>query len=91
MLGGQVGIADHVTVGDGAMVAAQSGVAGDLAAGEKVMGTPALPHTQRKRIVLAERHLPDMARRLRRLEQRLEALAARLGDVSPREETGDDA
>lgn len=91
VLGGQVGIADHVTVGDGAVVGAQSGIHADLPAGEKVLGTPARPLTQSKRILLAERHLPDMVRRLRRLERRLEALAARLGDVSPGEETEDDA
>jgi UDP-3-O-[3-hydroxymyristoyl] glucosamine N-acyltransferase len=91
MLAGQVGIADHVTVGDGAVVGAQSGLHADIPAGQKVLGSPARPLTQSKRILLAEGQLPDMARRLRRLERRLEALAARLGDVSPGEEAGDDA
>ena len=90
MLAGQVGIADHVTVGDGAMVAAQSGLHADIAPGEKVLGSPARPLTQSKRILLAEGHLPEMVRRLRRLERRVAALAARLGDTTPGEETRDD-
>jgi UDP-3-O-[3-hydroxymyristoyl] glucosamine N-acyltransferase len=86
MLAGQVGIADHVTVGDGAVVAAQSGVHADIQPGEKVLGSPARPLTHSKRILLAEGQLPEMARRLRRLERRVEALAARVGDVSASDE-----
>jgi UDP-3-O-[3-hydroxymyristoyl] glucosamine N-acyltransferase len=86
MLAGQVGIADPVTVGDGAVVAAQSGVHADIQPGEKVLGSPARPLTHSKRILLAEGQLPEMARRLRRLERRVEALAARVGDVSASDE-----
>lgn len=77
ILGGQVGVADHLTVGDGVMVAAQSGVAGHVAAGAKVLGTPARPLMQAKRIYAAETHLPDLGRRLRDLERRLERLEGR--------------
>jgi UDP-3-O-[3-hydroxymyristoyl] glucosamine N-acyltransferase len=90
MLGGQVGIADHVTVGDGVMVGAQSGIHADIPAGDKVLGTPARPLTQTKRILLVEGQLPDLARRLRRLERRLETLEARLGGGIPGEEGRDD-
>ena len=43
MLGGQAGLADHITVGDGAQVAASSGVMHDVPAGEQWGGTPAKP------------------------------------------------
>ena len=76
VLGGQVGIADHVTVGDEAKIAAQSGIHADVPAGERLLGTPARPITQAKRIMLAENHLPEFARRLRALERRLERLEA---------------
>jgi UDP-3-O-[3-hydroxymyristoyl] glucosamine N-acyltransferase len=89
-LAGQVGIADHVTVGDGAVVAAQSGIHADIAPGEKVLGSPARPLTQSKRILLVEGQLPDMARRLRRLERRVAALVARLGEPTTEEETRND-
>ncbi len=43
MLGGQAGLAGHLRIGQGARVAAQSGVIGDLPAGAEVMGTPSEP------------------------------------------------
>jgi UDP-3-O-[3-hydroxymyristoyl] glucosamine N-acyltransferase len=43
MLGGQVGLADHVTIGEGAQLAAASGVMHDVPPGEQWMGTPAKP------------------------------------------------
>jgi UDP-3-O-[3-hydroxymyristoyl] glucosamine N-acyltransferase len=45
MVGGQTGIAGHLTIGPGAQLAAQSGVMRDVAPGEKVGGSPALPFT----------------------------------------------
>ncbi len=43
LVGGQAGIADHVRVGDGARIAAKSGVIGDVPAGAVVAGYPAQP------------------------------------------------
>ena len=43
MLGGQVGVADHVTIGEGAMLGGQSGVMRDVPAGEQWVGVPAKP------------------------------------------------
>ena len=43
VLGGQVGLAGHLTVGAGAQVAAQSGVAGDIPRGARFGGYPAQP------------------------------------------------
>jgi UDP-3-O-[3-hydroxymyristoyl] glucosamine N-acyltransferase len=80
VMGGQVGLADHATIGDGVLLGAQSGVHGDIAAGEKLLGSPALPLTESKRIILVTRHLPEMVRRLRALERRLARLESRLGD-----------
>ena len=42
LIGGQVGIADHVVIGDGARIGAKSGVIGDVAPGETVAGYPAV-------------------------------------------------
>jgi UDP-3-O-[3-hydroxymyristoyl] glucosamine N-acyltransferase len=41
--GGQAGLADHLTVGSGAQIAAQSGVMRDIEPGAIVMGTPTVP------------------------------------------------
>jgi UDP-3-O-[3-hydroxymyristoyl] glucosamine N-acyltransferase len=80
VLGGQVGVADHVTLGDGVMAGAQAGIPADVEAGTRVLGTPARPMAQAKRIMVAESRLPELLQRVRALEQRLERLAARLED-----------
>jgi UDP-3-O-[3-hydroxymyristoyl] glucosamine N-acyltransferase len=46
MVGGQVAIVDHLTVGSGARIVGRSGVIRDVAAGETVAGTPAVPIRQ---------------------------------------------
>jgi UDP-3-O-[3-hydroxymyristoyl] glucosamine N-acyltransferase len=43
MMGGQVGVSDHLTIGAGARLAAKAGVTRDVAAGETVGGYPAMP------------------------------------------------
>jgi UDP-3-O-[3-hydroxymyristoyl] glucosamine N-acyltransferase len=82
---GQAGVADHVTIGDGAIIGARSGIAADVAPGEKLLGTPARPILQAKRIMLAEGRLPELLQRVRALERRLQALeggAAPVDDAS---------
>jgi UDP-3-O-[3-hydroxymyristoyl] glucosamine N-acyltransferase len=77
VLAGQVGVADHVTIGDGAIVGAQSGVPTDIEAGAKMLGTPARPMMQAKRIFVSESQLPDLGRKLRELERRVDRLEGR--------------
>jgi UDP-3-O-[3-hydroxymyristoyl] glucosamine N-acyltransferase len=81
VLAGQVGVADHVAVGDGAMIGAQSGIHADIEPGAKVLGTPARPIMQAKRIFLSESQLPDFGRKLRELERRLDRLEGRGGEA----------
>lgn len=73
-LAGQAGIAGHLKIGDGATVAAQSGVMNDIPAGEKWLGTPALPGQQTKRIYIGWQRLPELMQRVNELERQLEAL-----------------
>jgi UDP-3-O-[3-hydroxymyristoyl] glucosamine N-acyltransferase len=72
-LAGQVGIVGHLRIGDGAQVAAQSGVSHDIPAGETWFGYPARPITQVMRANAAVLKLPDLIRRVRRLEERVGA------------------
>jgi len=54
VLGGQVGIADHVRIGDGARIAARGGVTpGDLPGGEDYGGAPVRPVRQWRRELAA--------------------------------------
>ena len=46
VLGARVGLSDNTTVGEGAQIAAASGVHGDIPAGERWGGTPAKPMKQ---------------------------------------------
>jgi UDP-3-O-[3-hydroxymyristoyl] glucosamine N-acyltransferase len=71
IIAGQAGLADHVQVGDGVVVGAQAGVTKDIAAGERVLGAPALPEREQKRILISLEKLPDMRRDLRRVKQQL--------------------
>jgi UDP-3-O-[3-hydroxymyristoyl] glucosamine N-acyltransferase len=71
VMAGQVGVADHVTVGDRAVIGARSGVPSDIPAGERVLGTPALPEREQKRILITLAKLPEMRRDLLRLKQHL--------------------
>ena len=57
MLGGSVGIVDHVTVGTGVQLAARSGVMHDIPAGERWGGAPAQPMRDFFREVNAIRNL----------------------------------
>jgi UDP-3-O-[3-hydroxymyristoyl] glucosamine N-acyltransferase len=74
VLAGQVGIADHVTVGEGAILIAQAGVPSDVPAGEVWGGSPSRAMSEMRRIWAAERALPDLLKKVRALEKRLEAL-----------------
>jgi UDP-3-O-[3-hydroxymyristoyl] glucosamine N-acyltransferase len=71
MMGGQAGLAGHLEVGDGVMLGAQSGVADSLSATESPAwsGTPAMPHKTWLRTVTLLPKLPELFRRVRRLEE----------------------
>jgi UDP-3-O-[3-hydroxymyristoyl] glucosamine N-acyltransferase len=70
-LAGQVGIIGHLNIGDGAKVAAQAGVSHDIPAGETWFGYPARPRTQAMRASAAFLKLPDLIRRVQRIERKL--------------------
>ncbi len=74
-LAGQVGVAGHLTIGDRAMVGAQSGVTSDIEPGAKYFGSPAREVGLTKRIMAAEKYLPDIYRHyLKSLKQTQEPL-----------------
>ena len=73
MLGGQAGSAGHITIGDGTQAAAKSGIMTDLAPGSRVGGAPAMPMSEILRATVVIPQLPDMLRRLKKLERRVTA------------------
>ncbi|MBK6766861.1 MAG: UDP-3-O-(3-hydroxymyristoyl)glucosamine N-acyltransferase [bacterium] len=70
-VGGQAGFVGHIKIGDGASFGAQSGVSQDVKAGDVLSGSPARPHSLWKRIEVSLPRLPDLLRRVKRIEERL--------------------
>jgi len=73
LVGGQAGLGGHLSIGDGAMIAGGSGVTSAVAAGTRVGGYPHLEASRWRRVVAALRTLPELVRRVRRLEAKLAA------------------
>jgi UDP-3-O-[3-hydroxymyristoyl] glucosamine N-acyltransferase len=71
VMAGQAGVADHVSIGAGTQLGGQAGVNRDLPAGERFMGTPAIPLRLFARVAAASKQLPELLRRVRRLERKL--------------------
>ncbi|QJB57586.1 UDP-3-O-(3-hydroxymyristoyl)glucosamine N-acyltransferase [Pseudodesulfovibrio sp. zrk46] len=84
VLAGQVGVADNAVIGDGAMIGAQSGISGKTPAGSKLAGSPAMPAgTFLKAAGVCMPKLPDLFKRVKKLEKELEVVkkaAANGGD-----------
>ena len=70
-MGGQAGISGHLRIGAGARIAAQAGVIGDVEPGQVVSGYPARDHRTYLRAMASLMKLPEVVRRLGRLERRL--------------------
>lgn len=72
IMAGQSGLAGHLEVGDGAIIGAQAGVMKDVPAKVFVMGSPAMPHLQAKKIIANTILLPKLKDKVKQLEKRLE-------------------
>ena len=68
-MGGQAGVIGHLEIGAGARIGAQAGVIGDVAPGEVVSGYPARDHKSYLRAMARLMHLPELAKRVARLER----------------------
>jgi len=70
MIGGQSGLAGHLEVGDGVMLGAKTGVAVSLSSDETRTwsGVPAMPHRTWLKMVTLLPRLPELFRRVKRLE-----------------------
>ncbi|PTY03293.1 UDP-3-O-(3-hydroxymyristoyl)glucosamine N-acyltransferase [Verrucomicrobia bacterium LW23] len=68
-LAGQVGTVGHITIADGAVVTAQSGVSKDVPAKATVAGRHAIPLRESLKLEALTRRLPELLERLRLLEE----------------------
>ena len=68
---GQSGAVGHITIGDGVVVGAKTAVTKNLPSGSFVIGHPAIEASLWKRAVVVFARLPEIRKRLQRLEERL--------------------
>ncbi len=73
-IAGQVGVAGHLKIGDNVTIAAQAGVIGDVPDQTIMIGSPAMPASQARRVYAFFTQLPELAERLKQLEQKVEEL-----------------
>ncbi|NBX77247.1 MAG: UDP-3-O-(3-hydroxymyristoyl)glucosamine N-acyltransferase [Proteobacteria bacterium] len=71
ILGGQVGVAGHLTIHENAICGGQTGVTRDLEANQKYFQCPATPLTEALRTYQLSKKLPEMAKKLKKLEEKL--------------------
>lgn len=72
VMGGQVGVGDHCTIESGSVIGGQAGILTrkKIRAGQTMWGTPARPLEKFKRQHAVFERLPELAERLRRVEER---------------------
>ncbi len=76
ILAGQVGVAGHCSVGDGAILTAQSGISHDIPPGKTISGSPGFDNRLWLRAVAIFQRLPELVKRVSRLEERIVAQSA---------------
>ncbi len=74
ILAGQAGVGGHLEIGAGTQVGGQAGVTGNLPAGGAYTGWPARPARQALRETAHLKRLPELARTVRELQERLNEL-----------------
>lgn len=88
ILAGQVGIAGHCTVGDGVILTAQSAVSHDVPPGKMISGSPGFDNRTWLRAVTIFQRLPELVKRLDRLEKALAKLLPK-ADADPNNQETD--
>jgi UDP-3-O-[3-hydroxymyristoyl] glucosamine N-acyltransferase len=74
LLAGQVGSSGHLTVHEGAIVYAQSGIGGDVEARARISGSPAFAAGEWLRAITAFPKLPDLLKTVRELKKKVDEL-----------------
>jgi UDP-3-O-[3-hydroxymyristoyl] glucosamine N-acyltransferase len=75
-MAGQVGVAGHLKIGDKVTIGAQAGVISNLDDQATVMGSPAMPVSHGRRVYTYFTQLPELADRIKKLEQQVAELDA---------------
>ncbi len=73
-IAGQAGISGHLNIGSGCVIGPQAGVTRSLESGSVVAGSPQLERSTFLRVMAALPKLPELARRVLRLEKKINSL-----------------
>jgi UDP-3-O-[3-hydroxymyristoyl] glucosamine N-acyltransferase len=73
ILAGQAGVAGHCSLGDGVILTAQSAVSHDVPPGKMISGSPGFDNRTWLRAVAIFQRLPELMKRLDRVEQHIAA------------------
>jgi UDP-3-O-[3-hydroxymyristoyl] glucosamine N-acyltransferase len=71
LFAGKSASAGHLEIGDGAMVGGMAGVHADVEPGRQMLGVPATDRRAWGRIVASWKRVPDLLRRVRRIEKEM--------------------
>ena len=72
VIAGQAGIVGHLEIGDEAVIGAQAGVSKSIPPKAVVLGSPAKPITEQKRIFVLIAKLPELFKDLAKIKKKLE-------------------
>ncbi len=75
IMAGQAGIKDKTQIGDKVIVGAQAGVHRNIPSGQHVLGAPAIPVREQRRLFQMIARLPEMYRQLRQLSAQLDRIS----------------
>jgi UDP-3-O-[3-hydroxymyristoyl] glucosamine N-acyltransferase len=82
ILAGQAGVAGHCSLGDGVILTAQSAVSHDVPAGKMISGSPGFDNRIWLRAVAIFQRLPELLKRLDRLEKQVSGKSEPIGKAS---------
>ena len=72
MIGGQVGIVGHITIGDRVRIQAQSGIGKSISDGETIQGSPAFNYGDWNKSYVHFRNLPKIVSDLEDLKKKID-------------------
>lgn len=68
---GQVGVAGHIEIGDNVVVGAQSGVSHTVKGNQIVLGSPAIPVMEEKKLIIYRKKIPELFKQVEQIEKQL--------------------
>lgn len=75
VIAGQVGVVGHVHIGDRSVIGGQAAVTKDVPPDSRMLGSPATPENEQKRILMSLLRLPEFRKELRQLHDRMDKAA----------------